>query len=505
MRKVLIANRGEIAARIARACDDQGLESVAVYAGVDADAPHVSIATEAYALRGATPSETYLDGAQLLEIAERSGCDAVHPGYGFLSENGDFAEAVVEAGLTWIGPSAKAIRLLGDKVSARAVAMAAGAPLAPGSDGPVSTADEIREFAILHGLPVVVKAAFGGGGRGMKVVDDLDEIDEAFASAVREARLAFGRPECFVEKFLERPRHIEAQVLADAAGNVRVIGTRDCTLQRRNQKLVEEAPAPFLSDEQRAEIVDSAAEILRNVGYVGAGTVEYLLDRNGMLSFLEVNTRLQVEHPITEETSGIDLVAAQLRIASGEALDLTEPVEPRCHAFEFRINAEDPGRGFLPSPGRVKRVQWPTGPGVRIDAGVRDGSIVPDQFDSLVAKIIVTGRTREEAIRRARRALDECAIDGIPTVLPFHRLVLNRPEFTDAGSFSVHTTWIESELAERIEANPDFGVAPASGDRTTFTIEVDGRRVELGVPAALAAALTGGGAHHGAHHGTRAE
>lgn len=491
MKKVLIANRGEIAVRIARACEDLGVESVAVYAAVDADALHVSCASEAYALRGTAPSETYLDAGQLLDVARRAGCDAVHPGYGFLSESGDFAEQVIAAGLTWIGPSAEVIRLLGDKVSARAVALQTGAPLAPGSDGPVASADEVRDFVNTHGLPVVVKAAFGGGGRGMKVIRDLDDVEEAFDSAVREARLAFGRPECFVEKFLERPRHVEAQVLADAHGNVRVIGTRDCTLQRRNQKLIEEAPAPFLTDTQRERIEQSAIAIFRAVGYVGVGTVEYLLDRTGILSFLEVNTRVQVEHPITEATSGVDIVAAQLSIAAGEELGPPGPAEPLCHAFEFRINAEDPGRGFLPSPGRIGRVTWPTGPGIRVDAGVRDGSIVPDQFDSLIAKIIVTGRTRDEAIRRARRALRDCEIEGVATVLPFHLFALNRPEFTDSERFDVSTTWIESELTAHFAGSPEFTTRPVSTERTTLTIELDGRRVALGVPHNLAHVLRG--------------
>ncbi len=493
MKKILIANRGEIAVRVARACADLGIESVAVYAEADADALHVSSATEAYALRGTTPSETYLDGDQLIEIARRAGCDAVHPGYGFLSENGEFAEKVIGAGLTWIGPSADVIRVLGDKVSARAVALAAGAPLAPGSDGPVASADDVREFAIRHGLPVVVKAAFGGGGRGMKVIRDLDEVEESFDSAVREARLAFGRPECFVERFLERPRHVEAQVLADAHGNVRVIGTRDCTLQRRNQKVIEEAPAPFLTAAQREQIEQSAIEIFRSVGYIGVGTVEYLLDRTGMLSFLEVNTRIQVEHPITEATSGVDIVVAQLAIAAGEELGEPGPATPLCHAFEFRINAEDPGRGFLPSPGRIVRVSWPTGPGIRVDAGVCDGSVVPEQFDSLIAKIIVTGRTRDEAIRRARRALRECEIDGVATLLPFHLLVLERPEFTDSERFDVSTTWIESELTEHLEGSPEFTTRPVPTERTTLTIELDGRRVAVGLPRGIADALTGSG------------
>ncbi|HEY1158097.1 MAG TPA: biotin carboxylase N-terminal domain-containing protein, partial [Arthrobacter sp.] len=387
MRKVLIANRGEIAVRIARACDDAGLESVAVYADPDADALHVQAATEAYALAGSRPQETYLDIEKILAVAQKSGADAVHPGYGFLSENAAFAQAVMDAGLTWIGPSPETIRLLGDKVSAREVAVRAGAPLAPGSDGPVDSAEEVRAFAEQVGLPVAIKAAFGGGGRGLKVVRNLADIEESFDSAVRESLAAFGRSECYVEKFLDRPRHVEAQVIADTHGNVVVVGTRDCSLQRRHQKLVEEAPAPFLTPEQRAEIHASAKAICREAGYVGAGTVEYLLDGSGFLSFLEVNTRLQVEHPITEETSGVDLVAAQLAIAAGEKLPVLEDPEPRGHAFEFRINAEDPGRGFLPSPGAVTGFEVPTGPGIRLDTGVRAGSVVPGQFDSLLAKL----------------------------------------------------------------------------------------------------------------------
>lgn len=485
LRKVLIANRGEIAVRVARACSEQGITSVAIYAAADGDALHVLSADEAYILDGVTPRETYLDANQILDIARRSGCDAVHPGYGFLSESGDFAEAVEAAGLTWIGPSPSVIRLLGDKLSAREVALEIGAPLAPGSDGPVSSAREVREFAEAHGLPVIVKAAFGGGGRGMKVVHELDDVDAAYESAVREARLAFGREECFVEKFLEKPRHIEAQVLADQHGNVRVIGTRDCSLQRRHQKLVEEAPAPFLTDEQRRRVSESAAEMLRKVGYVGAGTVEYLLDRSGTLSFLEVNTRLQVEHTVTEETTGIDLVKEQLAIAAGAKLDVKVPNFPARHAIEFRINAEDPGRGFLPSPGVISRVEWPTGPGIRIDAGVRDGSMVPDQYDSLIAKIIVSGNTREEALRRARRAVSECRIEGVATVLPFHELVLEHDEFVAEDQFGVYTTWIETELSERIAENAEFSVWPTGDRRRVFGIEVDGRRVELGLPESL--------------------
>ncbi|WP_336855697.1 acetyl/propionyl/methylcrotonyl-CoA carboxylase subunit alpha [Sinomonas albida] len=503
MRKVLIANRGEIAVRVARACDDAGLESVAVYADQDADAVHVSACTEAYALGGTSPADTYLDATKLLAVAARSGADAVHPGYGFLSENADFAQAVLDAGLTWIGPSPETIRLLGDKVSARAVAVRAGAPLAPGSDGPVASAEEVREFAREHGLPVAIKAAFGGGGRGLKVARTLDEIEECFDSAVRESRAAFGREECFVEKFLDKPRHVEAQVLADTHGNVIVAGTRDCSLQRRHQKLVEEAPAPFLSAEQRARVHESAKAICREAGYVGAGTVEYLLDQSGTLSFLEVNTRLQVEHPITEETSGLDLVAAQLAIAGGGTLPVLEDPEPRGHAIEFRINAEDPGRGFLPSPGTVERFAAPTGPGIRVDSGVRDGSAVPGQFDSLLAKLVVWGSDRQQALRRARRALREFEIRGVATVLPFDRAVVESPAFAGDDGLGVYTTWIESEFAAELAASPEFTPAAADGGRRTFAVDLDGRRVMLGVPEALFAGLaaTGAGATSGGQTG----
>ncbi|WP_422934362.1 biotin carboxylase N-terminal domain-containing protein [Sinomonas sp. P47F7] len=489
MRKVLIANRGEIAVRVARACDDAGLESVAVYADQDADAVHVSACTEAYALGGTSPAETYLDATKLLAVAARSGADAVHPGYGFLSENAGFAQAVLDAGLTWIGPSPETIGLLGDKVSARAVAVRAGAPLAPGSDGPVASAAEVLQFVREHGLPVAIKAAFGGGGRGLKVARTMAEIEECFDSAVRESRAAFGREECFVEKFLDRPRHVEAQILADTHGNVIVAGTRDCSLQRRHQKLVEEAPAPFLTAEQRARIHESAKAICREAAYVGAGTVEYLLDSAGTLSFLEVNTRLQVEHPITEETSGLDLVAAQLAIAAGRPLPVLEDPEPRGHAIEFRINAEDPGRGFLPSPGTVSRFAPPTGPGIRVDSGVRDGSTVPGQFDSLLAKLVVTGADRQQALRRARRALREFEIHGLATVLPFHRAVVDSPAFAAEDGLGVYTTWIESEFASELAASPEFSPAAADAGRRTFAIDLDGRRVTLGVPEALFAGL----------------
>ncbi|MDQ2934030.1 MAG: ATP-grasp domain-containing protein [Chloroflexota bacterium] len=492
MRKVLIANRGEIAVRIARACDDVGLETVAVYADVDADAVHVSAATEAYGLDGSNPAQTYLNSEKILQVAARSGADAVHPGYGFLSENAEFAQAVLDAGLTWIGPSPESIRDLGNKVTARKIAVRVGAPLAPGSDGPVESAAEVRAFADKHGLPVAIKAAFGGGGRGLKVVREMDAIEEAFASAVRESKAAFGRDECFVEKFLDKPRHVEAQVLADHHGNVIVVGTRDCSLQRRNQKLVEEAPAPFLTDAQRESIYSSAKAICRDARYHGAGTVEYLLTADGTVSFLEVNTRLQVEHPITEETSGIDLVQAQLAIAEGKPLLMTADPQPRGHCFEFRINAEDVGRGFLPSPGTVDTFVTPTGPGIRVDAGVHGGSIVPGQFDSLLAKLIVTGGDRQQALRRARRALREFEITGVATVLPFHRAVVEEPAFTAADSLGVYTTWIETEFAQKLAADPQFGPAAPGVVRRTINIEVDGRRMALGLPAGLLNGLQSG-------------
>lgn len=492
MRKVLIANRGEIAVRIAGACDDVGLETVAVYADVDADAMHVSAATEAYVLEGSNPARAYLNSGSILQVAVRSGADAVHPGYGFLSENAEFAQAVVDAGLTWIGPSPESIRDLGDKVTARRIAVRVGAPLAPGSDGLVESTAEVRAFAEQHGLPVVIKAASGGGGRGLKVVREMDAIEEAFASAVRESKAAFGRDGCFVEKFLDKPRHVEAQVLADHQGNVIVVGTRDCSLQRRNQKLVEEAPAPFLTDVQRETIYSSAKAMCREAGYHGAGTVEYLLTADGTVSFLEVNTRLQVEHPITEETSGIDLVQAQLAVAMGNPLPETADPQPRGHSLEFRIYAEDVGRGFLPSPGTIDTFVTPTGPGIRVDAGVRGGSIVPGQFDSLLAKLIVTGADRQQALRRARRALREFEITGVATLLPFYRAVVEEPAITAADSLGVHTTWIETEFTQKFAADPQFSPAAPDAVRRTISIELDGRRMALGLPAGLLNGLQSG-------------
>lgn len=492
MRKVLIANRGEIAVRIARGCDDAGLESVAVYADVDADALHVSVATEAFALGGDAPADTYLNVDKLLAIAKRSGADAVHPGYGFLSENADFAQAVGDAGLIWVGPSPEAIRLLGNKVSAREIAIRVGAPLVAGSEGTVETAAEVRSFAEKHGLPIAIKAAFGGGGRGLKVVWEMDAIEESFDSAVRESQAAFGRGECFVERFLHQPRHVEAQILADGRGNVIVVGTRDCSLQRRNQKLVEEAPAPFLTPAQRDLIYTSAKAICREAGYSGAGTVEYLLAQDGTISFLEVNTRLQVEHPITEETSGIDLVQAQLAIAAGGALPVECDPEARGHSFEFRLNAEDPARGFLPSPGTVTAFAPPTGPGIRVDTGLRSGGLVPGQFDSLFAKLIVTGADRQQALRRARRALAEIDIQGLATVLPFHRAVVESPAFTAPDRLGVYTGWIETEFTEQLLPDPALGVVPPEAARRTISIELDGRRMAVGLPAALLASLEAG-------------
>jgi acetyl-CoA/propionyl-CoA carboxylase, biotin carboxylase, biotin carboxyl carrier protein len=482
VRKVLIANRGEIAVRVARACRDAGLASVAVYADSDRDAPHVRLADEAYALGGDTATETYLRIDKLVGVATRASADAVHPGYGFLSENADFAQAVMDAGLKWIGPTPQAIRDLGDKVTARHIAQRAGAPLVAGTPEPVKGPDEVVAFAREHGLPVAIKAAFGGGGRGLKVARTIDEIPALLESAIREAVAAFGRGECFVERYLDRPRHVEAQVLADQHGNVIVVGTRDCSLQRRHQKLVEEAPAPFLTAEQREAIHSSAKAICREAGYHGAGTVEYLVGDDGTVSFLEVNTRLQVEHPVTEETSGIDLVREQFRIADGQRLRITSDPVPRGHAIEFRINGEDPGRNFLPAPGTVTTLVLPSGPGVRVDAGIGSGSVVGGNFDSLLAKMIVVGETRQEALERSRRALDEMVVEGMATALPFHRLVVRDPSFVDEP-FRVHTRWIETEFDNTVTpfAGPSTVEPPA--ERTTVVVEVGGKRVEVSLPA----------------------
>ena len=488
MKKVLIANRGEIAVRIARACADYGVQSVAVYANADIDALHARMADEAYGLDGDRPVDTYLHIAKLLEVARKSGADAVHPGYGFLSENQAFAQAVIDAGLAWIGPSPSTIAQLGDKVQARKIALKVGAPLVVGTPDPVQNASEVLAFAEQHGLPIIIKAAFGGGGRGMKIAWRMDEVEELFHSAVREAVTAFGRGECFVEQFLDKPRHIEAQVLADTHGNVVVLGTRDCSLQRRNQKLVEEAPAPFLTDAQRERIHSAARDICAAAGYTSAGTVEFLLSQSGAISFLEVNTRLQVEHTVTEQTTGVDLVVEQLRVADGLPLSITHTPAPLGHSIEFRINAEDVGRGFLPTPGPVLRFDAPSGPGVRLDTGVQSGSVVPGTFDSLMAKLIVTGATREQAFARARRALREFKIEGVASVLPFHRAVLNHPDFVGADGFKVHTRWIESDFAapltDAIQAQARAEPQPDSSLLRT-AIEIDGRRVLLGLPTVL--------------------
>ncbi|MFI8594498.1 acetyl/propionyl/methylcrotonyl-CoA carboxylase subunit alpha [Microbacterium sp. NPDC078428] len=485
--KVLIANRGEIAVRIIRATRDSGIASVAVYADQDRDALHARLADEAYALGGATSAETYLSIEKILSVARRSGADAVHPGYGFLAENAAFARAVIEAGLTWIGPSPDAIDALGDKVTARHVAEKVGAPLAPGTPGPVDSADEVVAFAREYGLPIAIKAAYGGGGRGLKVAREFDEIAEMFESATREAVTAFGRGECFVEKYLDKPRHVETQCLADAAGNVVVVSTRDCSLQRRHQKLVEEAPAPFLTEEQTRVLYDASKAILREVGYVGAGTCEFLIGADGTISFLEVNTRLQVEHPVSEEVTGLDLVREQFRLAEGGLLDYDDP-EVTGHSIEFRINGEDPGRGFLPQPGPIHVFKTFGGPGIRLDSGVTAGDSVSGAFDSLLAKIIVTGRDRAEALSRARRALDEFEVAGMPTVLPFHRKVVRDPAFTaEDGRFGVYTRWIETEFDNDIPPwDGELGDTAPDQGRHTVVVEVGGKRLEVSLPDRVA-------------------
>lgn len=504
MRKVLIANRGEIAVRVARACRDAGIASVAVYADPDRDALHVRAADEAFALGGDTPGASYLDVAKVLRAAADSGADAIHPGYGFLSENAEFAQAVLDAGLTWIGPPPQAIRDLGDKVAARHIAQRAGAPLVAGTPDPVSGSDEIVEFARENGLPVAIKAAFGGGGRGLKVARTLEEIPELYDSAVREAVAAFGRGECFVERYLDKPRHVETQCLADTHGNVVVVSTRDCSLQRRHQKLVEEAPAPFLSDAQNAELYAASKAILKEAGYVGAGTVEFLVGLDGTISFLEVNTRLQVEHPVTEEVTGLDLVREMFRIADGEELGYGDPAV-RGHSFEFRINGEDPGRGFLPAPGTVTTFAPPSGPGVRLDAGVESGSVIGPAWDSLLAKLIVTGATREQALQRAARALGEFTIEGMATAIPFHRAVVVDPAFT-ADPFRVHTRWIETEFVNEIKpfaAPADADTDDESG-RETVVVEVGGKRLEVSLPSSLGMSLARTGLAAGAKPKRRA-
>ncbi|WP_311472991.1 biotin carboxylase N-terminal domain-containing protein [uncultured Rothia sp.] len=483
--KILIANRGEIAVRVIRAARDEGLQTVAVYADPDRDSQHVKLADEAYALGGATAAQSYLVMDKLIEIARRSGADAVHPGYGFLSENAQFAQKCIDAGLTWIGPSPESITQLGDKVAARHIAQKVGAPLVPGTKDPVKSADEVVAFADEHGLPIAVKAAFGGGGRGIKVARDRESIVEMYESAVREATAAFGRGECFIERFLDSPRHVETQCLADAHGNVVVVSTRDCSLQRRNQKLVEEAPAPYLSAEQNERLYEASRAILREAGYQGAGTCEFLVGTDGTISFLEVNTRLQVEHPVSEEISGLDLVREQFRIARGEKIEEKDPVL-RGHSFEFRINGEDAGRSFMPAPGTIEKMTVPTGPGVRWDSGFVAGDVIGGNFDSMLAKLIVTGADREQALQRARRALAELTIEGMPTVIPFHRVVLDDPAFAPAegGDFKVHTRWIETEFNNTI---PMYSGAPGSVDsdedeRTTVVVEVNGKRMEVSLP-----------------------
>jgi acetyl-CoA/propionyl-CoA carboxylase biotin carboxyl carrier protein len=491
VRKVLIANRGEIAVRVARAARDAGYSSVAVYAEQDRNALHVRMADEAYSLNGSTPAESYLAIDKVLGVARQSGADAVHPGYGFLAENADFAQAVLDAGLTWIGPSPQSIRDLGDKVTARHIALRAGAPLVAGTPDPVSGVDEVVSFAQQYGLPIAIKATFGGGGRGLKIARNLEDVPHLYDSAVREAVAAFGRGDVFVECYLDRSRHVEAQVLADLHGNIVVVGTRDCSLQRRNQKLVEEAPAPFLSDEQRARIHESAKAICREVDYLGAGTIEYLVGQNGEISFLEVNTRLQVEHPVTEETTGLDLVREQFRIAEGEPLQVREDPQPRGHAFEFRINGEDPGRNFLPAPGKIAWYVEPGGPGVRVDSGVDEDAVISGAFDSLLAKLIVWGETRHEALARSRRALDEFVVEGLATVLPFHRAVVRDPAFT-SEPFRIFTQWIETEFDNQIPAYAGpVATAEPEPAREIVVVEVGGKRLEVSLPAGYAARTAG--------------
>lgn len=494
--KILVANRGEIAIRIIRAARDAGIPSVAVYAEPDANAPFVSLADEAFALGGQNSAESYLVFDKILDAAKKSGANAIHPGYGFLSENGDFAEAVINAGLIWIGPSPQSIRDLGDKVTARHIAQRAKAPMAPGTKEPVKDVNEVVAFAEEFGLPIAIKAAFGGGGRGMKVAYTKEEVPELYESATREALAAFGRGECFVERYMDKARHVECQVLADMHGNVIVAGTRDCSLQRRFQKLVEEAPAPFLTKEQRTTLHESAKRICKEAGYYGAGTVEYLVDSTGLINFLEVNTRLQVEHPVTEVTTGLDLVREQFRIAEGKELHIKQDPTPRGHAFEFRINGEDAGSNFMPAPGAITKYVEPSGPGVRMDSGVREGSVVGGQFDSMLAKLIVFGETREEALQRSRRALSEYVIEGMPTVVPFHRHIVENPAFVgDDTHFDVYTKWIEEEWENPIPPYVDPADAEEAEEATPnqkVVVEIDGRRVEIALPGDLA--LAGGGA-----------
>jgi acetyl-CoA/propionyl-CoA carboxylase, biotin carboxylase, biotin carboxyl carrier protein len=509
--KVLIANRGEIAVRIARAAKDSGRKSVAVYADQDRDSLHVRVSDEAYALNGTTSAETYLVIEKLLSIAKRSNCDAVHPGYGFLAENADFARAVRKAGLIWIGPTPEAIERLGDKVSARHVAEKVGAPLAPGTLNPVENAQEVLDFVAKHGLPVAIKAAYGGGGRGIKVAYQESEVAELFESATREAVAAFGRGECFVEKYLEKPRHVETQCLADSAGNVVVVSTRDCSLQRRHQKLVEEAPAPFLTADQTTKLYESSKAILKEVGYIGAGTCEFLVAQDGTISFLEVNTRLQVEHPVSEEVTGLDLVREQFRIAEGGLIDYPDP-EVSGHSFEFRINGEDPGQNFMPAPGSVHVFRAPGGPGVRVDSGVESGDSISGNFDSMIAKLIVTGKDRTQALERSRRALAELQVLGLPTVIPFHRKIVNDPAFVASdGKFGVYTRWIETEWVNDLEpwGGQLDAIDQVSNARKNVVVEVDGKRIEVSLPARMlqggSASATGGRAPKrkiSSHHGS---
>ncbi|TLM74208.1 biotin carboxylase N-terminal domain-containing protein [Pseudarthrobacter sp. NamB4] len=495
--KVLIANRGEIAVRIIRAARDEGLASVAVYAEPDRDALHVRLADEAYALGGNTAAESYLVMDKIIAAALQSGADAIHPGYGFLAENAQFAARVIEAGITWIGPSPEAISALGDKVQARHIAEKVGAPLVPGTADPVESAGEILDFVDRHGLPVAIKAAFGGGGRGIKVARTREEIPELYESAVREATAAFGRGECFIERFLDAPRHVETQCLADAHGNVVVVSTRDCSLQRRNQKLVEEAPAPFLTEDQNRRLYESSKAILKEAGYLGAGTCEFLVGKDGTISFLEVNTRLQVEHCVSEEVTGIDLVREQFRLARGEELGYGDP-EVRGHSFEFRITGEDPGRNFMPAPGTIRVLKNPTGPGVRIDSGIEQGDEISGNFDSMLSKLIVTGASRPQALQRARRALEEMVVEGIPTVIPFDLAVVSDPAFAPAeGPFSVHTRWIETEFVNNLPAWTPDGAAATDGaaeERQRVVVEVGGKRLEVVLPASLGSVGAGGAA-----------
>lgn len=480
--KLLIANRGEIAVRIIHACRDMGISSVALYADDDIGSMHVELADEAWSLAGASASETYLNIAAIIEVAKKSKATMVHPGYGFLSERADFAQAVIDAGLKWVGPSASAIEKLGDKIEARKIAASVGAPLVQGTQDPLNNAEEALDFAKQFGLPIAIKAAFGGGGRGLKVAWKLEQVQELYESAVREAKAAFGRGECFVEQYLDQPRHVEAQVIADQHGNIVVLGTRDCSLQRRNQKLVEEAPAPFISEETYQQILSSAKDICQAANYVGAATVEYLLSHDGKLSFLEVNTRLQVEHPVTEETAKVDLVVEQIRVAQGHELSIKETPKAQGHAIEFRINAEDPARGFIPAFGVLSLFEAPFGHGVRVDTGVRTGSLVSSHFDSLMAKLIVTGPTREVAIARAKRALKQFKIEGVASVLDFHRALLNEPDFND--EFNVHTRWIENDFKQELKPTKR-GIPTHQQPMLLSYIEIDGKLHRLGLPAGM--------------------